>query len=221
MDVALGSTPDISALFRYQFYEPIYYKITEASFPSKSTKCTGRFVGIAEHVGDALTFKILTDDTSRIIYRSAIRSALAEDNKRISPVVGGQGDHPQPLFVKDRFPDSPTDSNRKSPLPGFEPDSLLGRTFLLPTQDNGERHRAKIIETITPTGDDPKLDQVKFLISIPDAQAEEIVAYNEIVDYISAQIEEEQQEGPDRLWKFREIVSHQGPLSLDDPNYKG
>jgi len=98
---------------------------------------------------------------------------------------GGQCDNPNTIFIKARASDGHDDSTRIAPLPGFEPDSLIGRTFLLPPQENGERHRAKILKQILPMGEDPKLDQVKFLISVPDAQAEEIVAYNEIVDYIS------------------------------------
>ena len=35
-----------------------------------------RYVGIAENVGHMMTFKVLTDDTNKIIYRSEIRSAL-------------------------------------------------------------------------------------------------------------------------------------------------
>ena len=46
----------------------------DASFPSDSTECLGRFVGIAENVGHAMTYKILTDN-DKIITRSVVRSA--------------------------------------------------------------------------------------------------------------------------------------------------
>ena len=67
-----GSTPDISSLLCFQFYEPVYYKLDDNDFPSQSTEKLGRFVGISEHVGHALTFKVLTDDTNKIIHRSRI-----------------------------------------------------------------------------------------------------------------------------------------------------
>ena len=60
----------------YQFWEPVYYKLDDSNFPSDSTEKLGHFVGIAEHVGHAMTFKVLTADTHKIIFRSRIRSAL-------------------------------------------------------------------------------------------------------------------------------------------------
>ena len=74
LEVAFGLTPDISALLQYTFYEPIYYYDAEVSFPH-SRELPGRFLGIAENVGDALTFQVLTDE-NRVICRSVMRSAL-------------------------------------------------------------------------------------------------------------------------------------------------
>ena len=45
-------------------------------FPSDSGEAKGRFVGFGKTVGDAMTFKVLTDDTLKIIYRSNVRTAL-------------------------------------------------------------------------------------------------------------------------------------------------
>ena len=52
-----GYTPDISALLLYQFWEPIYYLIDEATPKSKEQK--GRWLGISHNVGDKLTYFIL------------------------------------------------------------------------------------------------------------------------------------------------------------------
>jgi len=76
-----GRTPDISPLLRFQWYEPVYYRVSEAAFPSDSKEARGRFVGIAEHVGHAMTFKILTDDTRKVIYRSEVRSAMDDKSR--------------------------------------------------------------------------------------------------------------------------------------------
>ena len=71
MEVLHGSTPDISPLMQYQFWEPVYYLIEDKqNFPSKSQEKMGRFVGIAETVGDSMTFKVLTDDTEKVIYKA-------------------------------------------------------------------------------------------------------------------------------------------------------
>ena len=56
-----GYTPDISALLCFHFYEKILYLDFDEKFPSSKEK-PGYIIGIAMNVGDALTFKILTDD---------------------------------------------------------------------------------------------------------------------------------------------------------------
>ena len=52
-----------------------YYKVDDSDFPSESGEKCGRFVGIAEHVEHAMTYKILTDDTKRVICRSNVHPA--------------------------------------------------------------------------------------------------------------------------------------------------
>ena len=75
MQILTGSTSDISALLQFDIYEPVYYKMEESHFPSTSNEGSGCFVGISEHVGHALTFMILTDDTQKIIHCSVVHSA--------------------------------------------------------------------------------------------------------------------------------------------------
>lgn len=76
LEVLTGSTPNISPLLRFQWWELIYYKVDDAYSPSESRELRGHFVGIAEHVGHAMMCKILTDDTQKVISRLNIRSAL-------------------------------------------------------------------------------------------------------------------------------------------------
>ena len=52
------------------------FEAEDADFPSESTEGRGHQVGIANHVGHEMTYKILTDDTSKVIYRSSLRAAL-------------------------------------------------------------------------------------------------------------------------------------------------
>ena len=72
---------DISPLLVFSFWQPVYVlkDKKERTFPSKSTKVRGRFVGISEHIGHAMTFQILLDDTKKIVHRSIVRSALDPD----------------------------------------------------------------------------------------------------------------------------------------------
>ena len=73
----LGITPDISVLLQFQFWEPVYYAKYDEKFPSDSTELLGRFVGISENVGHAMTYKILTED-DKVIHRAVARSALKD-----------------------------------------------------------------------------------------------------------------------------------------------
>ena len=59
---------------------------------------------------------------------------------------------------------------------------------------------------------DPKM--IKFCGSVNDGEYKEIVAYNDIFDFIER---DETQEG---IWKFKAIIWHQGPLSAKDASYK-
>ena len=45
---------------------------------------------------------------------------------------------------------------------------------------------------------------------------EETVAYNDIVNFIA-----DEEDGQNGMWKFKEILEHQGPLSPSDKAYKG
>ena len=62
-----GSTPDISPLLRFSWYQPVYYKVDDSDFPSGTREERGHFVGIAENAGHAIIFRILTDNTKRLL----------------------------------------------------------------------------------------------------------------------------------------------------------
>ena len=68
-----GVSPDISILLLYTFYQPVFYATHNQSYPSAGEERAARWVGFGEHVGDALTHKLLDDDTKKILYRSAVR----------------------------------------------------------------------------------------------------------------------------------------------------
>ena len=74
LQVMYGNKPDISSFLIFQFWEKVYYKHVNAEFPHGSTEKIGRFVGVAEDVGLAMTYKVISDER-KIIYHSRIRSA--------------------------------------------------------------------------------------------------------------------------------------------------
>ena len=71
-EVTFGETPDISAYLQFTFYQRVLHLDPTASFP-RNKELPGRFVGVAENTGDALTFYILRDHTNQIIARSVVR----------------------------------------------------------------------------------------------------------------------------------------------------
>ena len=90
-----GSTPDISPLLHFSFWDPVNYKFDDSDFPSGSTEGRGRWVGIAENVGHTMTYQILTDDTKKVIYRSNVCSALTkEDRNKHVDLLGGEDVNP-------------------------------------------------------------------------------------------------------------------------------
>jgi hypothetical protein len=141
-EVLNGSTPDISMITRFHFYEEVYYSEIDPSFGSKKgTERRGWFVGFNEGVGHLMTFKILTRDTREIIYRSQVRSAVPEDsrNLRLSPPKRER------VFIRSRHDGEGVDTVT---LPTFDPDKLVGRTFLRPPEEDGSRYRVEVVEAL-------------------------------------------------------------------------
>ena len=68
----------------FYWFEPVLYLDPVSKFP-ETTERPGYFVGFAENVGDALTFKILKNDLTTVLHRSVVRSAAdaSHRNKRV------------------------------------------------------------------------------------------------------------------------------------------
>jgi hypothetical protein len=140
LQVLDGVTPDISPLLLFDFYKPVYYKANESSFPSESMEKHGCFVGISENAGHVLTFKILTDDTKKIIYRSIVRIAMDAIMTNSCQLFNADKE-PHP-YLKSRI----DDLIEKTPhvpvsMPIVHSDDLTGCTFLV-EKDDSIIHRA-------------------------------------------------------------------------------
>jgi hypothetical protein len=97
-EVHWGDRPDIS-MFRFTFWQPIWYYQPRQSFP-KTKMLKGRFLGVAQNVGDAICFLILTqpesdDDSSpQVLARSVIRRRYPREDL---PIVESALDPSAPL----------------------------------------------------------------------------------------------------------------------------
>ena len=236
-----GTTPDISFMPHTSIFEPVYYRIefSEPDFhlPSPSNAKKGYWVGFAANQGGSLTWRTLTEDTQRIIICSGIQSALSTTTNQRLASPSGEGTTlpfsiPYPQHSKNSLPLDPFDEytpnfeqfvnsqsgeDEDNPIHMATIDilNLLGRSFLLPPEDNGEHHMANIID-IDDHGQ--PLEDIKFKLKINKDQAEEIMSYNQLMDYIQKGTDAE--EDPDSLFKFRDIVAQQGPLESIDPDQK-
>jgi hypothetical protein len=80
-------TPDISHILMFYWFEPVLYLDQVSKFQSsETTERPGYFVGFADNVGDAWTFKILKNDLFTVLHRSVMRSAAdaSHRNRRVS-----------------------------------------------------------------------------------------------------------------------------------------
>ena len=97
-----GSTVDTSVFLRFYFWQKVYYKQVDCDFPSDTQEGLGHIVGISEHCGHALTYKMLTSDTQVIIYRSLVRPFSDDDPNLRADMSGGEDEHHTP-FIKSRY----------------------------------------------------------------------------------------------------------------------
>jgi hypothetical protein len=236
---AYGTDNDISPMLYFSFYEPVYYLVDEVTFPSKSKELRGQWVGVSENVGHFMTYKILTDDTRRIIHRSNIRLAADPNARNLRldllndkpPEVirslrkaSPASDHGEDFSLHSMEPtDEPTDENPERPstrddMVIVDPQELLGCTFLMDTQEDGQRFHAHIVECISDHESNVHRsdDHVKFRISVNEDEYKEIITYNELINFI-----EKNQENDAIVWRFQRIVGHQGPLLQHDKDYNG
>ena len=320
-----GQTTDISICLLFIIWDVVYVPRYKSTYYSgqvgseESSEIRGHFVGFAWDVGHALTFKILTDDTRKIIKRSQIRLAkVGENNLKLDtqakellkkiyvrskhdgnednvtlPTIHSRDipfaiapEEPEHVSIPESLTpnepvddtDTPAEANipeddsddipellsrsslRDAPLvetvddedeladhlktkrqpgtdnpnqepidfgqqsletnnpveKGISPDNLIGRSFLMPPEEDGSRVRAKILEAIESTKDEAanQPEMIKFRALI-NGEREDVVAYNDIVDFI------EKDESWDGWWKFKTIHNHMGPLKPTDKNYKG
>jgi hypothetical protein len=212
---AYGTDNNISPMLDFLFYELVYYLVDETTFPSESKELRRRWVG-SENVGHFMTYKILTDDTRWIIHRSNIclaadpnarnlRLDLLNDEppevirslQKASPAL----DHGEDFSLHSMEPtdESPECISTGDDMVIVDPQELLGCTFLMDTQEDGQRFRARIVECISNHESNVcrSDNHVKFQISVNEDEYEEIITYNELMDFI-----EKNQENNAIVWRF-------------------
>ena len=197
LNALLGLHPDISMFLAFSFNEPVLYS-ADNKYPSESTELSGRFVGFELNSGDAMTFKILTDDIQRIIIRSAVRSrnTTKDPNLRLSPIGGEKDSHPMSKPVQNCIYEKDSNGQRVEDLPTtteapdgiIQPDELVGRSFLLEPDKNGQILRANIVRKIE-TFDEETQEKIRthFLCEVPDHKMDQLWDYHDLLEKLDKQ----------------------------------
>ena len=229
-------------LLLFSLYQTVFYATYDHHFPSESKERPGYWVGFGEHCGDAMTHKISDHDTQKIIYRSAVRpNKSSTPNHRLEPHGGEVSASFDPsediissgsplespegyslnqktstVFIRSRDEENPSGSK---PMPTLDPADLIGRTFLLPPEENGERHRAKVTRKVVEIIDQGNGHRVENL-HIGNGKVEELISYNQLLEHL--QTAQHNDMGMDQeLFKFIAISGDQGPLAASDSDWKG
>ena len=155
-----------------------------------------------------MTNKILDHETQKIIYRSAVRPKKSSTpNHRLAPHGGEVSASSDPsedkissgsplgypegyspkqkaptVFIRSRDEENPSGSK---PMPPFDPSDLIGKTFLLPPEENGERHRAKVTRQVVEIIDQDngqRIENINFILDIGNGKVEELISYNQLLE---------------------------------------
>ena len=101
-------------------------------------------------------------------------------------------------------------------MPTFDPSDLIGRTFLLPPEENGERHKAKVTRQVVEIIDQDngqRIENIKFILDIGNGKVEELISYNQLLEHLENAQDHDM--GMDQeLYRFRAII-------VSDPDWKG
>ena len=188
----------------------MFYATYDQHFPSESEERACYWVVLGEHCGDAITHKLLHHDTQKIIYRSAVRPKKSSTpNHRLAPhgvEVSASSDpsedknflwittwRPRRLLTRTEAPTvvirSRDEGNPSgpNPMPTFDPSDLIGRTFLLPPEENGERHRAKVTRQVVEIIDQDngqRVENINFILDIGNGKVEELISYNQLLEHL-------------------------------------
>jgi hypothetical protein len=119
-------------------------------------------VGLADHVGNALCYKILTNDKMKILYCSQLRpcnkgnlnlrvdppDGKISDNSPVRLVIQSVTERPIDVVQEDNATASTPEPESSVDTPIFDPEGLIGKTFLLNPEDNGTIPHAGIVELL-------------------------------------------------------------------------
>eukprot|EP00977_Amphora_coffeiformis_P007477 scaffold1638_cov103-Amphora_coffeaeformis.AAC.2 len=179
--------------------------------------------------------KVLDSESHKVIHRSLCRPVQPDALNLCLDQSGGETASSRPLIKSKTFDgrtieetiqdssqleiDTPVSPVQVSPhgnvLVSLE--DLVGTTFLMDPDLDGQCFQARVIEMIDQHDytleKDPK--RIRFLCKLDQDDREELLTYNQVLEYLN------QNDVNPVIWKYKWIVSHQGPLKPGDTGYNG
>ena len=141
------------------------------------------------------------------------------------PMANWQGHEKHPPGHKTSEVDwgghDPNEPDNPPPMSIINLDDLLGRTFLLPMDENGERKRATIYEHVKDLCQQQvsRKDQLRFKLKIDGDQPDDLISYNQLMEYL----EDKTDTGPleDGLHRLKCIKDHKGLYTSSEVDWGG
>mmetsp|Transcript_2147 Transcript_2147/g.3294 ORF Transcript_2147/g.3294 Transcript_2147/m.3294 type:complete len:1178 (+) Transcript_2147:1032-4565(+) len=237
-ELLTGQTPDISEIMEFSLYDWIKY-YDSAAFPSKR-EFLGRWLGPAEHVGQALCYYILKDN-GQVIARSSVRPLTPDEltnpdeiqdrenfTKQINPLLGDfdetlildvPNDEPEePLILDDdQQPEAATPAVSSDTPERVGLDPLIQASIILPRGDRSElgrvldRKRNAEGLYVGRKHKMPALDSRVYVVEFQDGEKVDI-SYNTIAEHLYSQVDSE----GNQYQNFKEIIGHRkGKNAID------
>ena len=121
------------------------------------------------------------------------------------------------VFVYGRpNPPNPDEFDITPPMSIIHSDAFLGRTFLLPMNENGtiSEHVNDLYQAQV-----SREDQLRFKLKTDGDQLDDLISHNQLLEYL----EDKTDTGPleDGFYRFKCIKDHKGPYASSDPEYNG
>ena len=143
---------------------------------------------------------------------------------RLDPPKGEDQPHDltADVFVYGRpNPSNPDEFDNTPPMSIIHFDDLLGRTFLLPMDENGERKRATISEHVNDLyqAQVSREDQLRFKLKTDGDQLDDLISHNQLMEYLEDRTDTGPLEGG--FYRFKSIKDHKGPYTSSDLAYNG
>ncbi|KAG7343507.1 reverse transcriptase RNA-dependent DNA polymerase [Nitzschia inconspicua] len=214
----------ICTLLTHHFWQPLYFKAVEPGFPSDTKEKLGSDVGISEHVGHVLTWKVLDPTTNEALHGSLHRPANDDAINLRLGTIAGEARSPDPVrptifsnfFDLSHFSDDRTDNltdDRSNYVDSRSEDNQTEGSLII--NENGD--------TTVPLDN---LVRTYYLMNLDVGMNKNhdgnLGADSKKNVFLCTMMDLFNRDGENPvLWKCKKITSHQRPLRQEDRDYRG